>query len=90
MLRYDMMLEVEGIYRSPDVRVNLYREVEPGETINVRGRDWLVTEVSVGEVGPWHRPSPRRARGRERGGVREDLALGLLGLVLVGLAFLIG
>jgi len=51
ILRYDTMLEVEGIYRSPDVRVNLHREVEPGETINVRGRDWLVTEVSVAKSG---------------------------------------
>jgi hypothetical protein len=47
LLAYDMMLEVEGILRSQDVRVNLYREVRPGETINVHGRDWLVTDVDV-------------------------------------------
>jgi hypothetical protein len=47
LLTYDMMLEVEGVLRSEDVRVNLYREVHPGETINVRGRDWLVTVVTV-------------------------------------------
>jgi hypothetical protein len=51
ILRYDMMLEVEGIYRSSDVRVNLSREIEPGETINLHGRDWLVTEVSVAKSG---------------------------------------
>jgi hypothetical protein len=47
LLTYDMMLEVEGVLRSQDIRVNLYREVEPGETISVRGRDWLVTDVKV-------------------------------------------
>ena len=47
LLTYDMMLEVEGVFRSQDVRVNLNREVEPGETINVGGRDWLVTDVTV-------------------------------------------
>jgi hypothetical protein len=46
-LTYDMMLEVEGVLRSQEVRVDLYREVEPGETINVNGRDWLVTDVKV-------------------------------------------
>jgi hypothetical protein len=34
MLRYDMMLEVDGVLRSQDVRVELDREVQPGETIN--------------------------------------------------------
>ena len=38
LLTYDIMLEVEGVLRSEDVRVNLYRELHPGETINVRGR----------------------------------------------------
>jgi hypothetical protein len=47
LLTYDMMLEVEGVLRSEDVRVNLYRELHPGEMINVRGRDWLVTDVTV-------------------------------------------
>jgi hypothetical protein len=47
MLRYDMMLEVDGVLRSQDVRVDLDREVHPGETINVHDRDWLVTEVTA-------------------------------------------
>ena len=47
MLRYDMMLEVDGVLRSQDVRVELDREVQPGETINVHERDWLVTEVTA-------------------------------------------
>ena len=47
LLAYDMMLEVEGVLRSQDVRVNLYREILRGETINVHGRDWLVTDVAV-------------------------------------------
>ena len=46
MLRYDMMLEVDGVLRSQDVRVELDREVYPGETINVHDRDWLVAEVT--------------------------------------------
>ena len=47
MLRYDMMLEVDGVLRSQDVRVELDREVQPGETINMHDRDWLVTEVTA-------------------------------------------
>ena len=47
MLRYDMMLEVDGVLRSQDVRVELDREVQPGETINMHERDWLVTEVTA-------------------------------------------
>ena len=90
LLRYDMMLEVDGVLRSQDVRVELDREVQPGETINVHDRDWLVTAVTAAKPNHGARSSPHRARGRERGSVREDLALGLLGLVLIGLAFLIG
>ena len=47
LLTYDMMLEVEAVFRSQDVRVTLHREVEPGETISVHGWDWLVTDVVV-------------------------------------------
>ena len=47
MLRYDMMLEVDGVLRSQDVRVELDREVQPGETISMHERDWLVTEVTA-------------------------------------------
>ena len=47
MLRYDMMLEVDGVLRSQDVRVELDREVHPGETISMHERDWLVTEVTA-------------------------------------------
>ena len=47
MLRYDMMLEVDGVLRSQDVRVELDREVHPGETINMHERDWLVSEVTA-------------------------------------------
>jgi hypothetical protein len=47
LLRYDMMLEVDGVLRSQDVRVELDREVEPGETINMHERDWLVTAVTA-------------------------------------------
>jgi hypothetical protein len=48
-LRYDMMLEVDGVLRSQDVRVELDREVQPGETINMRDGAWLVTEVTAAE-----------------------------------------
>ena len=47
MLRYDMMLEVDGVLRSQDVRVELDREVQPGETISMHERDLLVTEVTA-------------------------------------------
>jgi hypothetical protein len=47
LLRYDMMLEVNGVLRSQDVRVELDREVYPGETINMHERNWLVTEVTA-------------------------------------------
>ena len=45
ILRYDMMLEVEGILRSREVRARLDREIHPGETIKVHDRDWVVIEV---------------------------------------------
>jgi hypothetical protein len=63
MLRYDMMLEVDGVLRSQDVRVDLDREVQPGETINMHERDWLVNQGHSGETKPWSRSSPHRARG---------------------------
>ena len=44
-LTYDMMLEVEGVLRSQNLRVSLDRELETGQTIHVHGRDWLVTDV---------------------------------------------
>ena len=47
MLRYDMMLEVDGVLRSQNVRVELDREVQAGETINMHERDWLVTAVTA-------------------------------------------
>ena len=47
LLAYDMMLEVEGVLRSQNLRVSLDRELETGQTINVHGRDWLVTEAHV-------------------------------------------
>ena len=47
LLRYDMMLEVDGVLRSQDVRVELDREVRSGETINMHDRDWLVIEVTA-------------------------------------------
>ena len=47
MLRYDMMLEVDGVLRSQDVRVELDREVHPGETIIMHDRHWIVTKVTT-------------------------------------------
>jgi hypothetical protein len=44
-LTYDLMLETVGILRSPDIRVRLERELELGETIDLYGRRWVVTEV---------------------------------------------
>jgi hypothetical protein len=63
MLRYDMMLEVDGVLRSQDVWVELDREVHPGETINVHDRDWLVTEVTA--ANPNHVGLDRRLIARE-------------------------
>ena len=63
MLRYDMMLEVDGVLRSQDVWVVLDREVHPGETINVHNRDWLVTEVTA--ANPNHVGLDRRLIARE-------------------------
>jgi hypothetical protein len=54
-----------------------------------RKRTGLVTDVRVAKPNQGSRWS-HRARGRERGSVREDLALSLLGILLIGLAFLIG
>ncbi len=63
LLIYDMMLEVDGVLRSQDVRVELDREVQPGETINVRDRDWLVTGVTA--ANPNHGGLDRRLIARE-------------------------
>lgn len=82
-------MEVDGVLRSQDVRVELDREVYPGETINMRDRDWLVTEVTAAK--PNHGSIVASSRARcERGSVREDLALSLLGFALITLAFLLG
>jgi len=51
-LTYDMMLEVEGVLRSQNLRVRLNRELGARETIHVHGRDWLVTEVVVALPNP--------------------------------------
>ena len=90
LLRYDMMLEVDGVLRSQDVRVELDREVRSGETINMQQPGLAGHRGHSGEAKRRSRSSPCRARGREKGSVREDLALSLVGLVLMGLAFLIG
>ena len=46
-LTYDLMLESTGILRSPDFRVRFDQDLEPGQTIELRGRRWLVTKVEA-------------------------------------------
>jgi hypothetical protein len=48
MLSYDLMLEVDGVLRSRDLRTKLDRDLEPGERIGVYGRKWVVTVVRQG------------------------------------------
>jgi hypothetical protein len=42
----DVMLEVQGLFRSRMVRMHLDRELRPGETFDLDGRRWIVTRVS--------------------------------------------
>jgi len=65
-LTYDMVLEVEGILRSQDLRVSLSRELALGETIAVHGREWVVTEVGAAkpQEGLDRRLVAREVRGR--------------------------
>ena len=44
-LIYDLMLEVEGVYRSMPVRTKLDSELRVGETFELRGRRWVVSRV---------------------------------------------
>ena len=44
-LAYDMMLEVQGLIRSLALRTSLDRELQIGDTFNMRGRRWVVTGV---------------------------------------------
>jgi hypothetical protein len=48
-LSYDMMLEVQGLIRSPAVRINVDRELRVGERFNLLGRDWIVSTVRAGD-----------------------------------------
>jgi hypothetical protein len=50
-LTYDLMLETTGILRSPDFRIHLDQDLEPGQTIELRGRRWLVTKVEASKGG---------------------------------------
>ena len=50
-LIYDLMLETTGILRSPDIRLCIDRDLEPGETIGFHGRRWLVTQVTPTKQG---------------------------------------
>jgi hypothetical protein len=51
-LTYDLMLETTGILRPRDFRGLFDRDLEPGQTIELCGRRWLVTKVEArrGEV----------------------------------------
>ena len=60
VLTYDLMLEPAGIL-APRTRTELKRDLEPGETISVHGRRWLVTDVMTSRA----RGSNRRAIARE-------------------------
>ena len=44
-LTYDLMLEVEGVFRSMPVRTTLASELHVGETFELRGRRWVVSRV---------------------------------------------
>ena len=61
VLTYDLMLEPAGILRAEDTHTELKRDLEPGETISVHGRRWLVTDVMTSRA----RGSNRRAIARE-------------------------
>jgi hypothetical protein len=44
-LDYDVMLEARGVIRSQSIRLRLDREMTPGETLDLKGRSWVVTRV---------------------------------------------
>jgi hypothetical protein len=44
-IAYDVMLEARGVFRSQSVRLRLDREMTPGETLDLKGRSWVVTRV---------------------------------------------
>ena len=44
-LTYDLMLEVKGVLRSIPARVRLASELQVGETLNLRDRQWIVSKV---------------------------------------------
>ena len=46
-LAYDMMLEVQGLIRSIGVRTKLDRELQVGESFDMRGRRWVVSRVDT-------------------------------------------
>jgi hypothetical protein len=46
-LAYDMMLEVQGLFRSFGVRANFDRDLRVGETFDLRGRRWVVCRVDA-------------------------------------------
>jgi hypothetical protein len=46
-LAYDMMLEVQGLIRSFGVRTTLDRELQVGESFDLRGRRWIVAKVDT-------------------------------------------
>ncbi|HEY7004812.1 MAG TPA: hypothetical protein VH281_11050 [Gaiellaceae bacterium] len=60
VLTYDLMLEPAGILRSEDVRTEFERELEPGETIALHGRRWLVTDVQSSPGGEFDRRAVAR------------------------------
>jgi hypothetical protein len=39
------MLEARGVIRSQSVRLRLDREMTPGETLDIKGRSWVVTRI---------------------------------------------
>jgi hypothetical protein len=48
-LSCDIMLEVQGLIRSPAVRINVDRELRVRERFNLLGRDWIVSTVRAGD-----------------------------------------
>jgi hypothetical protein len=42
----DVMLEVQGLFRSRMVRMHLDRELRPGDTFDLDARRWIVRRVS--------------------------------------------
>jgi hypothetical protein len=75
MLRYDMMLEVDGVLRSQDVWVELDREVHPGETIRLS--PWVVVSMAatatVGRTRTAHRAAIPTIRERRTGNRRTRI-----------------